>query len=142
MWSNLCIQRDTECPIQLLYMSCFNDRFESSWCNITFFLWRVKCKRCNKSCQGPSAIKYWKCQWFLASICSSTAKRRRIGHQYTHKSVKQPEQKTLEISVVDFMAREEFVDENGIIPQVLPTYNLGKDDILFSGTVDLLSNHS
>ena len=56
--------------------------------------------------------------------------------------MKQPEQKTLEISVVDFMAREEFVDENGIIPQVLPTYNLGKDDILFSGTVDLLSNHS
>ena len=53
--------------------------------------------------------------------------------------MKQPEQKTLEISVVDFMAREEFVDENGIIPQVLPNYNLGKDDILFSGTVDLLS---
>ena len=51
--------------------------------------------------------------------------------------MKQPEQKTLEISVVDFMAREEFVDENGIIPQVLPNYNLGKDDILFSGTVDL-----
>ncbi|XP_068727937.1 uncharacterized protein, partial [Montipora capricornis] len=60
-------------------------------------------------------------------------RRRRIGHQYTHKSVKQPEQKTLEISVVDFIAREEFVDENGIIPQVLPNYNLGKDDILFSG---------
>lgn len=38
------------------------------------------------------------------------------------------------------MAREEFVDENGIIPQVLPNYNLGKDDILFSDTVDLLSN--
>ena len=51
--------------------------------------------------------------------------------------MKQPEHKTLEISVVDFMAREEFVDENGIIPQVLANYNLGKDDILFSGTVDL-----
>ena len=39
------------------------------------------------------------------------------------------------------MACEEFIDENGIIPQVLPNYNLGKDDILFSGTVDLLSNN-
>ncbi|XP_068734520.1 uncharacterized protein [Montipora capricornis] len=76
----------------------------------------------------------------LQASVAQQPKRRRIGHQYTHKSVKQPEQKTLEISVVDFMAREEFVDENGIIPQVLPNYNLGKDDILFSGTVDLLSN--
>lgn len=42
--------------------------------------------------------------------------------------------------MADFMACEEFTDENGIIPQVLPHYNLGKDDILFSGTVDLLSN--
>ena len=55
--------------------------------------------------------------------------------------MKQPEQKTLEISVADFMACEEFIDENGIIPQVLPNHNLGKDDILFSGTVDPLSNH-
>ena len=43
--------------------------------------------------------------------------------------------------MADFMACEEFIDENGIIPQVLPNYNLGKDDILFSGTVDPLSNN-
>ena len=67
-------------------------------------------------------------------------KRRRIGHHYTKKSEKQPEQKTLEVTVVDFMALEEFVDEKGNIPQVVPDYNLGKEDILFCGTVDLMTN--
>jgi len=80
------------------------------------------------------------CDQIFELSVAQQPKHRRIDHQYTHKSVKQPEQKTLEISVVDFMACGEFFDENGIIPQVLPNYNLGKDDILFSGTVDLLSN--
>ena len=67
-------------------------------------------------------------------------KRRRIGHQYTHKPLKQPEQKTFEISVVDFMGREEFADESGNIPPVLPNYIIGKSDVLFAGTVDLMTN--
>lgn len=68
-------------------------------------------------------------------------KRRRIGHQYTSsKPAKPAEQKTLEISVVDFMDIGEFGDENGKIPDVLPNYNLGKDDILFSGTLDLMTD--
>ena len=46
--------------------------------------------------------------------------RRRIGHHYTKKSEKQPEQKTLEVTVIYFMALEEFVDEKGKIPQVVP----------------------
>ena len=33
-----------------------------------------------------------------------------------------------------------FVDENKKIPQVVPNYNLGKDAVLFSGTVDLMIN--
>jgi len=71
----------------------------------------------------------------------NSQKRRQIGHQYSKPHpVKQPEQKTLEISVLDFIGREEFMDENGSIPQFLPNYNLGKDDILFSGTVDLMTN--
>jgi len=38
------------------------------------------------------------------------------------------------------MAREESVDEKGNIPSVVPDYNLGKEDILFCGTVDLMTN--
>ena len=67
-------------------------------------------------------------------------KRRRIGHNYTKKSENQPAQKTLEVTVVDFMALEEFVAEKGNIPQVVPDYNLGMDDILFCGTVDLMTH--
>ena len=58
-------------------------------------------------------------------------------HNFTMRSF---ELKTLEVAVVDFMALEEFVDEKGNIPQVVPDYNLRKDDILFSGTVDLMTN--
>ena len=76
----------------------------------------------------------------LEASVAQQPKRRRIGHHYTKKSEKQPEQKTLEVTVVDFMALEEFVDEKGNIPQVVPDYNLGKDDILFCGTVDLMTN--
>lgn len=76
-----------------------------------------------------------------SSLQAQQPKRRQIGHQYNKpRPAKQPEQKTLEISVLDFMGREEFMDENGSISQVLPNYNLGKDDILFSGTVDLMTN--
>ena len=75
-----------------------------------------------------------------SSLNVQQPKRRRIGHQYTHKSVKQPEQKTLEISVLDFMALEEFIDEKGNIPKCFLNYNIGKDDILFSGTVDVMTN--
>lgn len=76
-----------------------------------------------------------------SSLQAQQPKPRRIGHQYSKpRPAKQPEEKTLEISVLDFMGHEEFMDENGSIPQVLPNYNLGKDDILFSGTVDLMTN--
>ena len=121
MWSNLCIQRDTECPIQLLYMSCFNDRLRvpgvtslssSEGLNVSGVISRARdLLRSNIGSVSSS----------LQASVAQQPKRRRIGHQYTHKSVKQPEQKTLEISVVDFMAREEFVDENGIMHQSIET---------------------
>ena len=76
----------------------------------------------------------------LEALVAQRPKHRRIGHHYTKKSEKQPEQKTLEVSVVDFVAREEFFDEKGNIPQVVPNYNLGKEDILFCGTIDLMTN--
>ena len=76
----------------------------------------------------------------LEALVAQQPKRRRIGHHYAKKSEKQPQQKTLEVSVVDFMALEEFVNEKGNIPQVVPDYNLGKEDILFCGTVDLMTN--
>jgi len=66
-------------------------------------------------------------------------KRRRIGHQYASK-VKPPEPKTVEIAVIDYMDPEEFADENGTVPDILPNYNLGKDDVLFSGTLDLMTS--
>ena len=66
-------------------------------------------------------------------------KHRRIGCHYTKKPEKQPEQKILEVTVIDFMALEEFVNEKGNIPQVVPDYNFGKEDILFCGTVDLMT---
>jgi hypothetical protein len=49
-------------------------------------------------------------------------KRRRIGHQYaTNKPVKHPEEKTFEINFCRrLMDREEFADESGNIPDVLP----------------------
>ena len=76
----------------------------------------------------------------LEASVAQQPKRRRIGHHYTKKPEKQPEQKTLEVKVVDFTALEEFVDEKGNIPQVVPDYSLGKDDVLFCGTVDLMTN--
>lgn len=76
----------------------------------------------------------------VAPSVAQQPKRKRIGHHYTKKSEEQPEQKTLEVTVVDFMALEELVDEKGNIRQVVPDYNLGKDDILFCGTADLMTN--
>ena len=76
----------------------------------------------------------------MESLVAQQPKRRRIGHHYTNKSEKRLEQKALEVTVVDFMTLEKFVDEKGNIPQVVPDYNLGKEDILFWGTVDLMTN--
>ena len=73
----------------------------------------------------------------LEALVIQQPKRRRTGHHYIKKSEKQPEQKTLEVLVIDFIACEEFVDEKGNIPQVVPDHNLGKEDILFCRTVDL-----
>lgn len=77
------------------------------------------------------------------SLCQQP-KRRRLGHQYASPRptarVKHPERKTFEIACVNFIDPTEFCDEDGIIPSIIPNYSLGKDDILFSGTVDLMTD--
>ena len=66
-------------------------------------------------------------------------KRQRLGHQYGPK-IKKPDLKTMEVAVIDYADHEDFADHDGNVPKVLPDYSVGKDDILFSGTVDLMTN--
>ena len=65
---------------------------------------------------------------------SQQLKRRRLGHQYAKPiaKLKQPELKTVDPT--------DFVDGDGKIPIAIPNYALGKDNILFTGKVDLTSN--
>ena len=66
-------------------------------------------------------------------------KRRRLEHQYLSKERK-PEVKTLEVTVIAYVDREDFADNDGNIREVIPDYSSGKDDVLFTGTVDLMTN--
>ena len=75
----------------------------------------------------------------VSNALSQQPKRRRLGHQYTPK-IKRPEVKTLEVTVIDYADHADFADDDGNIPLVIPDYTLGKDDVLFTGTVDLMTN--
>ena len=66
-------------------------------------------------------------------------KRRRLEHQYLSKERK-PEVKILEVTVIAYVDCEDFADNDGNIREVIPDYSIGKDDVLFTETVDLMTN--
>jgi hypothetical protein len=70
---------------------------------------------------------------------SCQPKRRRLGHLYGSKE-KKAEVKTLEVTVIDYADHDDFAGNDGNIPEVIPDYSIGKDDVLFTGTVDLMTN--
>ena len=72
---------------------------------------------------------------------SSGPKRRRIGHNYTGKGkAPQPTRKIFELTSIDYADPCDFTDKDGNIPTVIPSCTLGEDEVLFSGTVELVSN--
>ena len=72
---------------------------------------------------------------------SSGPKPRRIGHSYTGKGkAPEPTRKIFEITCIDYADPCDFTDKDGNIPTVIPSYTLGKEEELFSGTVELVSN--
>jgi hypothetical protein len=47
----------------------------------------------------------------------------------------------LEVTVIDYADHDDFASNDGNIPEVIPDYSIGKDDVLFTtGTVDLMTN--
>ena len=53
---------------------------------------------------------------------------------------KKPEVKTFEVTVIAYVDRDDFTDNDGNVAKVIPDYNIGKDDVLFTGTVDLMTS--
>ena len=77
----------------------------------------------------------------VSTSLSSGPKCRRIGHNYTGKGkAPQPTCKIFELTCIDYADPCGFTDKDGNIPTVIPSYTLGKDEVLFSGTVELVSN--
>ncbi len=50
------------------------------------------------------------------------------------------EMKTFEVTVIDYVDHDEFADNDGNVPDIIPDYSIGTDDVLFTGTVDLMTN--
>lgn len=78
-----------------------------------------------------------------SNVSTQLPKRRRLTHSYEKAPKKKDaELKTLEITCLDYVPRAtrdkstEQCDTSG----PLPDYSLTKDDVLFSGTVDLMTN--
>ena len=75
----------------------------------------------------------------VSRALSCQPKRRRLGHQYVPKE-KKPEVKTFEVTVIAYVDRDDFTDNDGNVAKVIPDYSIGKDDVLFTGTVDLMTS--
>ena len=72
----------------------------------------------------------------VSTSLSSRPKRHRIEHNYTGKGkAPQPTRKIFDLTCFDYADPCDFTDKDGNIPTVIPSYTLGKDEVLFSGTV-------
>ena len=77
----------------------------------------------------------------VSTSLSSGPKCRRIGHNYTGKGkAPRPTRKIFELTCIDYADTCDFTNKDGNSPTVIPSYTLGKDEVLFSGTVELVSN--
>lgn len=103
MWSNLHIQMDTDS-----YWTCLALTTDLKVPSVTSFSGGLNVSGVISRARDLLGSNIGSVSSSLQASVAEQPKHRRIDHQYTHKSVKQPEHKTLEISVVDFMACEEF----------------------------------